>query len=941
MEAGVERTMWIELLGEVRAYTGDREIALGPPRQRAVLTILALRANETVSREELIGGIWGEATPLSVKGSVHTYMHGLRRALSAASDIAVARTSAGYQLVLGDQELDLSVVEARIDAARKLARSGNKTAAADLIGRALALWRSEPLGGIPGPLAAAERGRLRELRYHLIEERAELMLATGRHRELVTELAETLAVEPFREGIRAQLMLALYRSGRRAEALAEFATVRALFADELGLDPGAALTDLHLRMLRSAPDLGQSTTVPKRTHSAVPSRLPQETPGFVGRVAEWKRMTEWCFTARTKGAALVISASDGAGGIGKTSLAVRFARAVSSHYPDGQLYIDLRGFDPNRSPLRTTEALGRLLWALGGATKAVDPDVLASMYRTVLSTKRVLIVLDNVATTDQVRDLLPGTSNSLVLITSRNRLSGLVARDGARRLTLGVLTEAEAIHLLRNTIGTERVDNERPEALKLIRLCGHLPLALRVAAGRISAEPGSTLRDPVGTLLSEQNPLDMVDVDDEEITAVHSVISWSYKSLEPALAKTFRLLGLLRGPDVGIAAAAALLDVPVADAKVNLDTLRERHLLEGGTNRFRFHDLIKIYAGKVANRAEAAGSRSAAILRTMVWYVHGQRSALLCLSPAYPLPPLSVPETRHALPEFDTRESVFSWFETEAPNILAMADQAAELDEHEIAWQLAWGMFEHYNSTGATTEWMELLTVGHTSSGKLDKRGPRARLSMMLGIASSRIGQHENAVRFLKAALDHVRYIDDGHLHASILTNLASTLRTMRKYEKGLEYAHKSLELATRAGGDYQKAGSYDALCELYVEAGQPGRALKSGRVGLEYARASCANLIEVNVLINIAHALRDLGDEEAARGEYKAVLEFCVQLGDRYHEALALRGMAELHHRTGRFQAAREQARRALEIFERFDYEEAETTRELLSLLDSDVAIG
>ncbi|KZB88019.1 AfsR/SARP family transcriptional regulator [Amycolatopsis regifaucium] len=937
--AGVEKIMWVELLGEVKARAGEEEIALGPPRQRAVLAILALRANQTVSRAQLIDGVWGDAAPASVEGSVHTYIHGLRRALAVAGEVVLTRSGAGYKLVLGPQELDVSVVESKLADARGMARAGKKSASADLIGQCLALWRGIPLSGLPGPFADAERTRLSELRYQLVEERAELMLAVGRHRELVAELGEAVEAEPFREGLRAQLMLALYRSGRRADALAEFESARRLFADELGLDPGAALTDLHLRMLRSEPELDPPSQASAQARSRVPAQLPHEAPDFVGRTGELEQLAQWCSATRASGKALVISAIDGAGGIGKTTLAVRFARTVVDSYPDGQLYLDLRGFDPNRAPLSTDDALGHLLWALGGARQRSQPDALASMYRTLLSDKRVLILLDNAVSTEQVRDLLPGTSNSLVLVTSRNRLSGLVARDGARRLTLGLLTEAEALDLLRNTIGSRRIDDEMSEAVELVRLCGHLPLALRVAAEKISGRPDTSLRELVENLHAAQDRLDNLHVDDDEMTSVRSVISWSYTTLDIELARAFRLLGLVRAPSIGAYAAAALIDRPVAETEELLRTLSEQHLLEPAGNRYGFHDLIKVYADEMVSSEESPATRREASRELMVWYLHAMRGVLSRLIKDYPLPSLRIPCTTHSLPEFETRESALSWYEDETKNVVALIEHAAELGEHEIVWQLAWCTYNSFYSTGLMSEWIQVLTIALASTEKLTAPGPRARILMFLGIGNSRLGRNEVAVEYLERGLAAVREIDNDHLHSSMLANLASTLREMKRYEEGIVYAREAVQLAKPESSDYQKAGSIDALCELYVESGQPEQALPYAEIGLEAARACDAVLLEANMMVNVAHAYRDMGDMTTAMREYEATLELCTRLGDRYHEAHALLGTAELHRRRYRHDPAREYALRALNIFVELDGEESDVVREFLESLDTEAA--
>jgi len=934
------RTLWVELLGEVGARAGDREVALGPPRQRAVLAILAMRANQTVSRSELIDGVWGDAAPASVGGSVHTYIHGLRRALSAMDGEVLVRTGPGYQLSLGPGELDVAVVESRLRQARGMAASGKQSAAADLVGECLTLWRGVPLFGVPGPFADTERVRLTELRYELVEERAELLLGAGRHRDALADLGEAAKAEPYRERLRAQLMLALYRSGRRADALAEFDSVRRLFAEELGLDPGSALTELHLRMLRSDPQLDLAAESLTRSRSPVPAQLPHEVPDFVGRASEIQQLSQWRTATESGSQALLISAIDGVGGIGKTSLAVRFARQVAESYPDGQLYLDLRGFDPNRLPLTASDALGQLLWALGSPGNRPEPDALASMYRSLLAGKRFLILLDNVESAEQVRDLLPGASNSLVLITSRNRLSGLVARDGARRLTLGLLTSAEAVELLRRAVGRERIDAEVEEAKTLARLCGYLPLALRVAAEKVSSAQDVSLRELVANLINEQTRLDAFDVDDDEMSSVRSVFSWSYKSLDPALARTFRLLGLLRGPDISVAAVAALIDRPVHEAAELLTELSEQHLLESTADRFGFHDLVRVYAAELVTREETPQERADALRRLMDWYLQSVRLAQLSITPGYQTLDLATTETRYELPNIDTPQSASAWFIVEAPNILALTWQAADLGEHEIAWQLPYLMWNHYYSTGLLAEWITILTIGLSSSRHSNDPRAEVRILNGLGAAYARSGQNEIAVSHLERALLLARQIGNQEPILTLVANLGATLRAMKRYDQGIQYAQEALTLAMGGmGTEYHKAGAISQLIALYVESGQPELALKYGELGLETARASGASLTEVPILVNIAHAHRDLGMAMEAMREYEAAQNLCKTLGDRYHEALALLGIAELYRRQARYGEARDQAQQALDIFVALGDEEAGGARDFLVTLSTEAS--
>ncbi|WP_410586404.1 BTAD domain-containing putative transcriptional regulator [Amycolatopsis sp. lyj-23] len=928
----VEPVVQVDLLGEVRVRVAGGELAVGPPRQRAVLAVLALRAGATVSRSELIDGVWGESAPASVEGSVHTYIHGLRRVLSATGGEMLVRTGAGYRLVLEPAAVDVTAVELGVRRARELAGTGENAAAVRVLDECLGLWRGVPLAGVPGPLAEAERVRLTELRYQLVEERADLMLALRRHRELVAELGEAVLAEPFRERLRALLMLALYRSGRRAEALAEFDTARRLLVAELGLDPGAELAELHARILRADPELEAPITRPA---SVAPAQLPHEVADFVGRSHELAQLEEWNAAVGTRGRALIISAVDGFGGVGKTSLAVRFARQVAKFYPDGQLYLNLRGFDPHRTPLTVQEALAQLLWSLGAGGRRQELDAQVAIYRTLLSDKQMLILLDNAASAEQVRELLPGPSNSLVLVTSRNRLSGLVVREGAHRLTLGLLSEAEAIQLLRASVGGRRVGSEPEQAAALARLCGYLPLALRIAAEKISSDPEASLQDLVENLTVERDRLDALDVGDDDMSSVRAVFSWSYHSLDPEVARAFRYLGVLPGQDIGVEAAAAALDRSPGEAAKLLAVLCEQNLLEREGDRYGFHDLVRVYAAELGDHVDSADERSAASRRLLSWYVYTLRAAYSCIMPHDRIFPLDLPEVVHELPVFATGDDAYAWCQLEAANIRALMQCAAELGEHEAAWQMAWYMYNHYYSAGLVTEWLEVLRIALRSAEQRDGVVPRLRILNHISIANSRLGRNDIAARTLEEALAIAGGTDNDSLRIGLLVNLSSTLREAKQYDQGIVRAREGVQLALKVGGPYEKAGSFDALCELYVESQRPAEALECGRAGLDAARAAGNDLLAANILVNLGHAHRDLGNMADAVAEYETALELCVRLGDRYHEALARFGMAELHRRNSRFVEAREQARRALDIFLRLDGEEAGVAQAFLASLE------
>jgi tetratricopeptide (TPR) repeat protein len=555
----------------------------------------------------------------------------------------------------------------------------------------------------------------------------------------------------------------------------------------------------------------------------------------------------------------------------------------------------------------------------------VEDDAKTALYRSLLAGKRMLVLLDNAVAADQVRGLLPGGGRCLVLVTSRNRLSGLVARNGAKRLTLGLLTPAEAAELLAGVVGRERLAADPDAAGQLARLCGYLPLALRVAAERVSSRPAFTLGELVSDLANERDRLDLLGVDDDETASVRAVLSWSYHALKPGLAQAFRRLGLHPGPDISIPAAAALLGVPVKHAGSLLEALAGRHLIEhAGAKRYRLHDLLRLYATEVAHAEESPADHAATTRRVLNWYLHASAAARSLSAPGATSLPLDELDPHSPPLTFGTAEEAFAWYEVEAANLIAATQRAADSGNHDLAWKQALGTFSYFYSSGLLTAWVSVLQLGLRSAAELQDLYAHARLLNHLRVACSRLGRNDEAVDCLQRGLAMVEETGESELRSSLLGNLGSTLREMGRYEEGLSYGHQALHLARATQNRYYGLSALDTLCEIYVAWGSSAEALDYGQQGLAIAQDSGNELLAANLLINLGHAHRDLGRTAEARRHYEQALDLCRAITDRYHEALTLFGIAELHHRTGKFDLARETAELALQIFNDIDAEEA-----------------
>lgn len=662
----------VGLFGPVRAWRGDVELDLGAPRQRAVFGLLAVRANRAVSRDELIDGIWGDDPPPSAVNAVHVYVAGLRRAVEPrrahrAPGRILTASGPGYLLRLPPGQLDVEVFGQHIASARQSRGRDDLPAAIQSLDAALALFQATPLSGIPGPWADIERVRLVELRLTATEERIDAMLGLGRHAEAAVQLGGLVREHPLRETLHGLHMLALYRCGRQADALAAFAGARRILIEQLGIEPGRELRRIHAQILTAQEDLEPPAGEPPavelaaaREHRecAVPAQLPADVPAFTGRADELAELDRVIATMHTDGSApgaMAISAVSGTAGVGKTALAMHWARRVRDSFPDGQLYVNLRGYDPDL-PMTPADALAGFLRALGMADRDIPADVdeRASAYRSLLEGKRLLVVLDNAAGVEQIRGLLPGSSSCVVLVTSRDSLAGLVARYGARRLDLGTLPTQDAVALLRALIG-ERVDAEPDAAISLAEQCARLPLALRIAAEMAASSPFASLSDLVSDLADGQQRLRLLDAGGDPRSEIRNVLSWSYQHLPAAAARLFRLLGLHPGPDLDPYAAAALTGTAPEQVRPLLSLLTRAHLIQPVPHdRYTMHDLLSAYA-----RSLVAEGRHGALTRLLDYYLTTAAAAMAALAPAEqsrrpsvagPAPPAAAPPVCRSRP---------------------------------------------------------------------------------------------------------------------------------------------------------------------------------------------------------------------------------------------------------------------------------------------------
>lgn len=662
------------VLGRLHAARDGDELALGSPQQRAVLALLLLRRGRPVTREEIVRGLWRDGAPASAANLVHTYVARLRRVLEperprrAPASLLVS-VGDGYLLRLRPGQVDLEVFEARVGLAGREQAAGRHAAASEALDDALGLWHGEALGGVPGPFVSTQRTRLAELHLATLESALDIRLVLGRHGELVSELSELVARHPLRERLRALLMLALYRSGRRAEALAVFQDTRRHLVEELGLEPGPELRELqhviltgagiagaqmpraasweaNISSLAAAPagmgalpvpaEAGEagalsvpsapagarvlsvpSAPAPSRT---VPAQLPHDGGALVGREAELNALDAFVAPAHHRNRSVVITIT-GPAGIGKTALAVHWARRIAPNYPDGQLYLDLRAFTVGAAQLSAEDALSRLLRSLGHASydAPVPVEERAALFRTLISDRRMVVVLDNAPSARLVRQLLPGATSCVVVVTSRNRLDGLVAQHSARPLTLSTLNRSAAVEVLRRGVGEDRVGAEPDSAGRLADLAGRLPFALQIAAARLAAQPQRSIAELVTELSDERHRLSALSTEDGDIT-VRAALDVSFEHLGARAARLFVLLGLVPGPAFTLHLAAALAGTVPAEVRGPLNELLAAHLLtETHPGRYALHDLVRLHAVDAAEAGLREDERRTATHRLLVF----------------------------------------------------------------------------------------------------------------------------------------------------------------------------------------------------------------------------------------------------------------------------------------------------------------------------------
>ncbi|MCX4973611.1 BTAD domain-containing putative transcriptional regulator [Streptomyces sp. NBC_00620] len=963
-------TLRFSVLGPVRAWRGEDLLPAGSPQQRAMLAALLLREGRTATASELIDALWGDEPPAQALATVRTYASRLKKTLGP--EILVGEAG-GYAIRLSGTggTLDLAQAQELAADAEKARSAGDLCHAREVLRRALSLWDGEPLASVPGPFAETQRARLEELRLQLLESRLDMDLEQGCHAEAVSELTALTAAHPLRERLRELLMLALYRSGRQAEALAVYADTRRLLADELGVDPRPGLKELQHRILQADPGLAEPSAPAAEPATAPvrPAQLPATVTDFTGRVSFVNELSDVLAAASSEeGRVMAVSALAGIGGVGKTTLAVHVAHQARGAFPDGQLYVDLQGAGSRAAEPETV--LGAFLRALGTADSAI-PDSLeerSALYRSVLDGRRVLVLLDNARDAAQVRPLLPGTEGCAALVTSRVRMVDLA---GAHLVDLDVMSPEEALQLFTKIVGRERVESEREAALDVVAACGFLPLAIRIAASRLAARRTWTVSVLAAKLGDERRRLDELQAGD---LAVKATFELGYGQLEPAQARAFRLLGLADGPDMSLAAAAAVIDLPVEDTEDLLESLVDTSLLESAApGRYRYHDLVRLYARSCAERDEEPPSeRGAAMSRLLDFYL-ATAARVYAIERPGDRTVAHLERSQYEGRDFADASDALDWLHADAEPLLACVQQSLDATTLRRAVDLLLTAIDLAES-GAGSRRFETIAMAArdaaaaqgdahaemraritlaqvlSQAGRFDEAEQEAKRADLLnesandpwtsstapnqlGIIAICTGQYADAEVYLLRALEAFQADNNKPGEASAVCNLSRTLASMDRSAQAVELAQRGIEIYDELGLSVRLANARYASGIVLTQAGRLKEALEQLSEALRIFVESRQRLWEGTTHFRIAQVhLAARRSAQAAQHAEQALAIGCI--GGDWMRANALTMLGKSLASLGQTDRARACWRDALAMYEASGSPDASEVRSLLSPL-------
>ncbi|HEX6869491.1 MAG TPA: tetratricopeptide repeat protein [Micromonosporaceae bacterium] len=920
------------VLGPVQVRTAGAPVYFGGPREQRTLVALLLSANQVVNVDHLTEVLWGEHLPRTAAAQIRNTIATLRRYLGPANGgtMPIVRRGGGFVIQVSNEQLDLLTFEQQQRLARTLAENGDLAAAATQFAVALELWQGPALAGLGAPVLDIEAHRLEEQRLACLERRIELDLALGRDQDVVAELSTLVHRYPLRERLAVLQMTALQQAGRRIEALDAFAAARARLIEHAGLDPGPELVQLQHKLLKGEEsaespevDAGRASTVARpglrdlRSDLPRPAQLPAEAAGFTGRDALLGKLDELLArTADTSGGPVRIATIVGTGGVGKTALVVHWGHRVRDRFPDGQLFVDLRGYAA-AEPLQPITALSRFLRALGVPERVIplDLDEAVTLYRSQLADRRMLLILDNARDAEQVRPLLPGSGTCLVLITSRDQLVGLAAREGATRVDVDALPLAEATRLLSALLEAQAVPASADELAELAQRCGRLPLALRVASASLISRryrSASAYLDDIRVM----DPLDALAVPQDSEATVRATFAHSYRPLVDPTATVFRLLGRVPGPELTPDAAAALAGCQLDQARQSLDQLCGVHLLQQtGPDRYSCHDLLRHYAQELSTAHDSAERRDAAMRRLLWHYLHHTDAAIRILHPARLRLEVPAPDDAAAVARFDDAGQASRWLDAELPNLVAAAIHACTAGPAQLGWLLADALRYYFHQRGLTVDW---LTVAQRALVAAQQEGDlRAEAAIRLSLASLywRLSRYVESVEHHEHALELARRCGWTRAEAAGLTGLATVYAERGDLDGAADLTEQALAMAQRIGDRPGVAIALGNLGLIRQRMGQLEQAAAHHEQALAAYRAIGLRPGEALMLGNLGSALARLGRHDEALAHLRQAIALHQELGDPGREAEVQRESAFLHSERGDLESARQAGHAALAL--------------------------
>lgn len=905
--------MRFAILGPVEVTSGTESVPISRPRHRAVLAYLLLNANQVVSVDQITQALWASAPPSTAKSQLHAMISTLRRdlALPPGTGSGIETAMGGYMHSIRPGQLDLTVFNQLVATARDALTSADWQTAAKCLRDALGLWRGPALGGVKAPYADSVRVRLEEERLQAQEFLIEAELAMGRHIPVLGEVRRLVDQFPLRERLVMQLMLALHRSDRRTDALQVARELRHRLSEEQGLDPGVLFAELERSILRADPALDwtrQETQVPVDEGASLSPRvaarqLPTPPAIFVGRDAIIADLETQLGANR----AFPVTAINGAGGTGKSALALLVSHRIVDRFPDGQLYVDLQGDRVGLAPLAPSEVLGRFLRALGTPPSLVpdSADEAAALYRSMLSQRSVLILLDNAVDVGQVRPLLPGSLMCGVLLTSRRALSTL----DAHHLKLGPLTEPEALKLLADCAGKQQVSADPATAQTIVRFCEHVPLAIRIAGARLSGDAGLSMAEFGRRLAVERRRLDLLQLDD---LAVRACFQTSYQALggldqtghlDAALA--FRRLGLLRVSHLTPPVVAALLDASVEESENVMGQLAAARLIDQDDHRWRMHDLLRLFAIELADHEDPPQQQAQALQRALTCYLGAVRRSSSLTRPGQSL---DGEDELADLPYADlirmtSAAEGTAWLESERANLMGLARQMADAAEPlcRFTLRLSTAMRMFLPLRGYLADWEELCVLSLQVARRLKIRAAEAVALMDLGAIAQRTGRLTDAITHLNNALTIATV--DGHVstQAGISSYLGSTYAAAGEGDMTVAAYDQAIALRRQIGDDAStaitltNAGIACTAVNLFADAARYiDESIKLKIAGGNRHGEGVARIVAAGTYLA-------QGCGEEALSSVNIGLGLCQEFGDRHNVWIALIVRATIHRHAGR----------------------------------------